>query len=87
MVILYRIWPYVYNVHTELNLPMSSGPLVIFTTPKAKYTCAPPPQALGNSGIFCLTSLKGKVVSVLFLTDHNAMKAYWGSGGIAQLIL
>jgi hypothetical protein len=24
---------------------------------------------------------------VLFLTEHNAMKAYWGSGGIAPLIL
>jgi len=22
-----------------------------------------------------------------FLTDHHAMKAYWGSGGIAPLIL
>jgi hypothetical protein len=22
-----------------------------------------------------------------FLTDHNAMKAYWGSGGIAPRIL
>jgi hypothetical protein len=30
---------------------------------------------------------KGKVVPVLFLTEHNAMKAYWGSGGIAPLIL
>jgi len=32
--------------------------------------------------------LKGKVVSVLFfLTEHHAMKAYWGSGGIAWRIL
>jgi hypothetical protein len=30
---------------------------------------------------------KGKVVPVLFLTEHHAMKAYWGSGGIAPLIL
>jgi hypothetical protein len=30
---------------------------------------------------------KGKVVPVIFLTQHNAMKAYWGSGGIAPLIL
>jgi hypothetical protein len=29
---------------------------------------------------------KGKVVPVL-LTKHHAMKAYWGSGGIAPLIL
>jgi hypothetical protein len=30
--------------------------------------------------------VKGKVVPV-FLTEHHAMKAYWGSGGIAPLIL
>jgi hypothetical protein len=30
---------------------------------------------------------KGKVVPVIFLTDHHAMKAYWGSGGVAALIL
>jgi hypothetical protein len=30
---------------------------------------------------------KGKVVPVLFLTEHKAMKAYWRSGGIAPLIL
>jgi hypothetical protein len=29
---------------------------------------------------------KGKVVSVP-LTEHHAMKAYWGSEGIAPLIL
>jgi hypothetical protein len=26
-------------------------------------------------------------VPVLLLTEHHAMKAYWGSGGIAPLIL
>jgi hypothetical protein len=30
--------------------------------------------------------LEGEVVPVL-LTKHHAMKAYWGSGGIATLIL
>jgi len=30
--------------------------------------------------------VEGKVVSVL-LTEHHAMKAYWGSGGIAPCIL
>jgi hypothetical protein len=25
-----------------------------------------------------LFNCKGKVVSVLFLTEHHAMKAYWG---------
>jgi hypothetical protein len=29
----------------------------------------------------------GKVVPVLFLTEHYAMKAYDGSGGIAPSIL
>jgi hypothetical protein len=29
----------------------------------------------------------GKVVPVLFLTDHHAMKAYWESGDTAPLIL
>jgi hypothetical protein len=28
-----------------------------------------------------------KVVPVLLLTEHHAMMAYWGSGGIAPLIL
>jgi hypothetical protein len=26
-------------------------------------------------------------LSLCFLTEHHAMKAYWGSGGIASLIL
>jgi hypothetical protein len=30
---------------------------------------------------------EGKVVAVLLLPEHHAMKAYWGSGGIAPLIL
>jgi hypothetical protein len=30
---------------------------------------------------------KVKVIPVLFLTEHQAMTAYWGSGGIAPLIL
>jgi hypothetical protein len=30
---------------------------------------------------------KGTVVPVLLLTEYRAMKAYWGSGGIAPLIL
>jgi hypothetical protein len=29
----------------------------------------------------------GKVVPVFFLSEHHAMKAYWGSGGIAALIV
>jgi hypothetical protein len=32
-------------------------------------------------------SKKGKVVPVFFITEHHAMKAYGGSGGIAPLIL
>jgi hypothetical protein len=30
---------------------------------------------------------KGKVVPMIFLTEHHAMKAYWGSIGIAPRIL
>jgi hypothetical protein len=30
---------------------------------------------------------KSKVVPVLFLTEHRAMKAYWGSGGIVPRII
>jgi hypothetical protein len=37
--------------------------------------------------IYLLYKGKGKVVPVLFLTEHHAMKAYWGSGGIAPFIL
>jgi hypothetical protein len=29
--------------------------------------------------------VKGKVVPVLFLTEHHAMKAYWENGSIAPL--
>jgi hypothetical protein len=29
---------------------------------------------------------KGKVVPVPFFNDHNAMKAYWGSGDVAPRI-
>jgi hypothetical protein len=34
-----------------------------------------------------MTIGKGKVVPVIFYTEHHAMKAYWGSGGIAPRIL
>jgi len=30
---------------------------------------------------------KGKVVPLLFLSEHHAMKAYWGNGGIAPRVL
>jgi hypothetical protein len=30
---------------------------------------------------------KGKVVPLLFLTEYHAMEAYWGSEGIAPIIL
>jgi hypothetical protein len=30
---------------------------------------------------------KGKVVPVFFLAEQHAMKAYWGSGVIAPIIL
>jgi len=33
-----------------------------------------------------LSSYKGKIVPVL-LTEHDVMKAYWGSGGIDPNIL
>jgi hypothetical protein len=32
-------------------------------------------------------NIKTKVVPVLLLTEHHAMKAFWGSGGTAPLIL
>jgi hypothetical protein len=34
-----------------------------------------------------MVNAKGKVVPVLFLTEHYAMKVYWGSECIAPLIL
>jgi hypothetical protein len=37
--------------------------------------------------VFYLVKVKGKVVPLLFLTEHHAMKAYSGSGGIAPLVL
>jgi hypothetical protein len=44
---------------------------------------------LPHSVICCYLSRKskGKVVPVLFLTDHHVMKAYWVSGCIAPRIL
>jgi hypothetical protein len=35
---------------------------------------------------FLVPSAKG-IVPVLFLTQHHAKKAYWGSGGITPHIL
>jgi hypothetical protein len=38
--------------------------------------------------LFCReVKVKGKVVAVLPLTEHHAMKAYWGSEGTASPIL
>jgi hypothetical protein len=34
-----------------------------------------------------ISQFLGIVVPVLCLTKHHAMKAYWGSGGIAPRIL
>jgi hypothetical protein len=34
-----------------------------------------------------LVKIKIKIVRVIFVTEHHAMKAYWGSGGIASRIL
>jgi hypothetical protein len=34
-----------------------------------------------------IVNVKDKVVPVLFLTEHHAMKAYWGSGGTAPIVL
>jgi hypothetical protein len=36
---------------------------------------------------FGFEKVKGKVEPVLLLTDDDAMKAYWESGGIAPRIL
>jgi hypothetical protein len=48
-------------------------------------------SCLGNLNLVLIGPIckgkKGKVVPVLFLTKHHAMKAYWGSGCIAPLIL
>jgi hypothetical protein len=42
---------------------------------------------LGSLEIFGVIIECSEVVPVLLLTEHHAMKAYWGSGGIAPLIL
>jgi hypothetical protein len=42
--------------------------------------------AKGNATLLVIDK-NGKVVSVLFLTEHHAMKAYWGSGSRAPRIL
>jgi hypothetical protein len=63
--------------HTHLPIRFATKPLV-----KTRHC------TLRKSGTNAfLHEVKGKVVPVLFLTKHRAMKAYWGSGGIAPLIL
>jgi hypothetical protein len=50
----------------------------------------PPLPQYTIMGLLCLALFyleKGKGVPVLFLTEYDAMKAYWVSGGIAPLIL
>jgi hypothetical protein len=37
--------------------------------------------------IIIIIIIKSEVVPVPFVTKHHAMKAYWGSGGIAPRIL
>jgi hypothetical protein len=37
-------------------------------------------------GVECMIKVKGKICPCA-LTEHHAMKAYWGSGGIAPCIL
>jgi hypothetical protein len=41
----------------------------------------------GTRGIFDGKGRECKVVAVLFSIDHHVMRAYWGSRGIAPLIL
>jgi hypothetical protein len=41
----------------------------------------------GVTKLILKVKVKGKVVPVLFLTENHAMKAYWGNGDIAPLIL
>jgi hypothetical protein len=41
----------------------------------------------GNKFFMTKGKGKGKVVPVLFLTEHHTMQAYWGSGGIAPFSL
>jgi len=45
------------------------------------------PKCLNLAKEHVKLKVKGKVVPVLFLTEHHAVKWYWGSGGIAQRIL
>jgi hypothetical protein len=37
--------------------------------------------------LYTIDEVIGKVVPVFFLTEHHAIKTYWGSGGIAPHIL
>jgi hypothetical protein len=43
-------------------------------------------QHLEHFVCVCVCVSKGKVVPVLFLTEHHPMKVYWGNGGIVALI-
>jgi hypothetical protein len=48
--------------------------------------CLWKPLDFNNSNRIRQKIKKGKFVPVL-LTEHHAVKAYWGSGGIASLVL
>jgi hypothetical protein len=55
-----------------------------FQSVKHSYKIA---HAVKKASLHKLKVSEGKVVPVLLLTKHHAMKAYWGSGGTALLIL
>jgi hypothetical protein len=59
---------------------------------KTGFKCAMYSPEFSNSICLCTpikvkVKVKGKVVPVLPLTEHHAMKAYWGSRGTAPPIL
>jgi hypothetical protein len=62
-------------MESEVSLPYSQDP--------QHWTC----YMSRPSVLLDLIKGKGKVVPVIFSTEHHAMKAYWGSGDIVLRIL
>jgi hypothetical protein len=69
-----------YN-YTVLTVSMAKFSLLALLLPQPEKSLAHRSRKHDHNKV------KGKVVPVHFLTEHHAMKAYWGSGGIARHIL
>jgi len=67
------------TLHNEELHNLYASPNIIRVIKSRKMRCAGHVARIGDK--------KGKVIPLLLLTEHHAMKAYWGNAGIAPFIL